>query len=450
MSGGDLPRTLKFATIWLVLGALVFVGYQWRAPRGAADELQRRRAASSRSGAAHDGHYHWPGTHQRPRVDFLVDTGASGTAIPARAGRASSACVGEGAVRSNTAGGSVTGRVVRADLELRGRRARRAPAHGRAAAPRRRRCSAWTCSAGCTGSSATACCASTSAPAREPVRAVTASAGSPRLRRAPSRAAVSRSLARRCVAGVARAGDAPPDRLPAGRRAARRRAASAAGLRDGAPTAASSGASSKGGRTSYLYGTIHVARPNGCFPGRASRSAPSRRATRSRSSSTCSTPAIARPPRRRRPGARRRARCPPRWPSASSGARGRVRRRRRAARLRARAAGRDARRAGGAPRRARPGVRDRPRARRRRARARQAGASRSRRPRRRSRRCACRRRERRSSSSPSSLDELEAAAPRAAASRLAERLGRRRPRRARETTSAGASCARQRRRPRRR
>ena len=31
----DLPRTLKFATIWLVLGAIVFVAYQWRQHEGA-------------------------------------------------------------------------------------------------------------------------------------------------------------------------------------------------------------------------------------------------------------------------------------------------------------------------------------------------------------------------------------------------------------------------------
>ena len=26
----DLPRAIKFATVWLVLGAIVFVGFQWR------------------------------------------------------------------------------------------------------------------------------------------------------------------------------------------------------------------------------------------------------------------------------------------------------------------------------------------------------------------------------------------------------------------------------------
>jgi len=114
----DLPRTLKFATIWLVLGAIVFVGYQWRrhealkatfTAAGGVVEIRR----------SDDGHYHWPGTLNGERVDFLVDTGATGVAIPAsladRLGLPA-----EATVRSSTAGGWVTGRVVRADLALQG------------------------------------------------------------------------------------------------------------------------------------------------------------------------------------------------------------------------------------------------------------------------------------------------------------------------------------------
>jgi aspartyl protease family protein len=114
----DLPRTLKFAIVWLVLGAIVFVGYQWRSheaqkatftTRGGIVEIRR----------GDDGHYHWPGTLNGASVDFLVDTGASGVAIPATlADRLG--LVGEGTVRSSTAGGWTTGRVVRADLALEG------------------------------------------------------------------------------------------------------------------------------------------------------------------------------------------------------------------------------------------------------------------------------------------------------------------------------------------
>ncbi len=114
----DLPRTLKFATIWLVLGMVVFVAYQWRqheaqkatfTARGGIVEIRR----------GDDGHYHWPGTLNGESVDFLVDTGASGVAIPSALAerlRLSS----EETVRSSTAGGWVTGRIVRADLALQG------------------------------------------------------------------------------------------------------------------------------------------------------------------------------------------------------------------------------------------------------------------------------------------------------------------------------------------
>ena len=115
---GDLPGTFKIATIWLVLGAIVFVGYEWR-------RHESLKASFSASGGiveirrGDDGHYHWPGTINGRSVDFLVDTGASGVAIPGElADRLG--LVSEGSVRSSTAGGSVTGRVVRADLVLDG------------------------------------------------------------------------------------------------------------------------------------------------------------------------------------------------------------------------------------------------------------------------------------------------------------------------------------------
>jgi aspartyl protease family protein len=118
MSDRDLPRTLKFATVWLVLGAIVFVGYQWF--RHEAQKATFTTAGGvveiRRSG---DGHYHWPGTLNGEPVDFLVDTGASGVAIPSALAERLRLSA-EGTVRSNTAGGSVTGRLVRADLTLQG------------------------------------------------------------------------------------------------------------------------------------------------------------------------------------------------------------------------------------------------------------------------------------------------------------------------------------------
>jgi len=115
----ELPQSLKFATVWLVLGALVFVGYQWQ-----RHEALKATFTTSADGIVEirrgdDGHYHWPGRLNGASVDFLVDTGASGVAIPAgladRLGLAS-----EGTVQSSTAGGSVVGHVVRGDLVLEG------------------------------------------------------------------------------------------------------------------------------------------------------------------------------------------------------------------------------------------------------------------------------------------------------------------------------------------
>ena len=114
----DLPRTLKFATVWLVLGAIVFVAFQYYrhealkstfTTAGGVIEIRR----------GDDGHYHWPGTLNGERVDFLVDTGATGVAIPAALAERLR-LTGEETVRSATAGGWVTGRVVRADLALQG------------------------------------------------------------------------------------------------------------------------------------------------------------------------------------------------------------------------------------------------------------------------------------------------------------------------------------------
>ena len=74
---------LKFATVWLVLGAIVFLGFQWQRARGAEGDLHDRAAASSRSAAATTATTTGRERSTASAVDFLVDTGASGVAIPA-------------------------------------------------------------------------------------------------------------------------------------------------------------------------------------------------------------------------------------------------------------------------------------------------------------------------------------------------------------------------------
>ena len=113
-----MPAGLKIATIWLLLGGTVFVGIRWWQHEAQRTRFQAAGSAIEirRSG---DGHYHWPGEINGRAIDFLVDTGATGTAIPASLAR-ELGLETIGQVQSNTAGGVVTSQVVRANLLLRG------------------------------------------------------------------------------------------------------------------------------------------------------------------------------------------------------------------------------------------------------------------------------------------------------------------------------------------
>jgi len=118
MRDDDLPGTLKIVTVWLLVGAAVFLGWQWFAHEQAKTRFHiDGGVVEIRRGS--DGHYQWPGTINGRAVDFLVDTGASGVAIPAALGR-ELGLASEGKTTANTAGGSVRGDVMRADLTLRG------------------------------------------------------------------------------------------------------------------------------------------------------------------------------------------------------------------------------------------------------------------------------------------------------------------------------------------
>ena len=58
-----------------------------------------------------DGHYHWPGRINGRAVDFLIDTGATSTAISAALAQELQLDA-LGRVQSNTAAGVVSGQVV--------------------------------------------------------------------------------------------------------------------------------------------------------------------------------------------------------------------------------------------------------------------------------------------------------------------------------------------------
>lgn len=104
----EIPRTWKVVTVWLLLATVLFLAIQaWLAGRQRAQfqavgmgvvELQRAR----------DGHFHWPARVNGKPVEFLVDTGATRTALPGSL--ASRLGIEAGAaVHSSTAGGVVQG-----------------------------------------------------------------------------------------------------------------------------------------------------------------------------------------------------------------------------------------------------------------------------------------------------------------------------------------------------
>ena len=114
----ELSRTFKIVTIWLLLGMLVFLGLQWwmRQQQQTRFQLQGGVVEIARGP---DGHYHWPGSINGRELEFLVDTGATGTAISAQLARELK-LPSLGQVQSNTAGGVVSGRVVSVNLALQG------------------------------------------------------------------------------------------------------------------------------------------------------------------------------------------------------------------------------------------------------------------------------------------------------------------------------------------
>jgi aspartyl protease family protein len=114
----EFPRTLKIATVWMLIGTAVFLGVQ------AFQAQQQKVRFTALAGVielrrAPDGHFHWPGEVNGVRVEFLVDTGATSTALPQRLAERAG-LVPEGRVRSSTAGGTVQGYVARADVALDG------------------------------------------------------------------------------------------------------------------------------------------------------------------------------------------------------------------------------------------------------------------------------------------------------------------------------------------
>lgn len=114
----ELPHGLKITAVWMLLGLALFLGVQaWQHQQAqtrfhAADGVIELRRGP-------DGHYHWPGTINGRPVEFVVDTGATATAISAALAR-ELGLESDGQVQSMTAAGAALGEAVRADVALRG------------------------------------------------------------------------------------------------------------------------------------------------------------------------------------------------------------------------------------------------------------------------------------------------------------------------------------------
>lgn len=114
----ELTSSLKLVTVWLVLGTAVFLGVQhFERQREQTRLTVSERRIEIRRGD--DGHYHWRGRIDGEPVDFLIDTGATHSALSAElAGRLK--LPSQGRIRTQTAAGESSGSVVRADVTLEG------------------------------------------------------------------------------------------------------------------------------------------------------------------------------------------------------------------------------------------------------------------------------------------------------------------------------------------
>lgn len=118
VSRRDLSHTFKLLTIWLLVTLGIFLAIKaWEREREASRfKLAGETIVLQR---ADDGHFHWPGRVGDIEVDFLVDTGATATALPqALAERAGLQPLG--AVRTQTASGTARGFAAKADIALEG------------------------------------------------------------------------------------------------------------------------------------------------------------------------------------------------------------------------------------------------------------------------------------------------------------------------------------------
>ena len=115
-----MPQSLKLVTVWLLIATALFLAVQAMQHRAERSRFSFD-AASGRIELMPPPHvqFHCPGPVNGVAVDFLVDTGATSTALPLALAQEAGLLL-EGSMRSSTAGGVVDGRTARADVALQG------------------------------------------------------------------------------------------------------------------------------------------------------------------------------------------------------------------------------------------------------------------------------------------------------------------------------------------
>lgn len=115
----ELPRTFKVVTVWLLVATALFLAVQTWLNERSQVQFQTLAMGAIELRSDRDGHFHWPGRIGGQPIDFLVDTGATRTALPGPLAKRLGLSEGRG-IRSSTAGGEVRGYETLVDLELEG------------------------------------------------------------------------------------------------------------------------------------------------------------------------------------------------------------------------------------------------------------------------------------------------------------------------------------------
>ena len=115
-ANNELPHGFKLLALWGLVFVAVFLGVLAFQHHQEAMRLQLN-AGRILLQREPDGHFHWRGKVNGVAVEFLVDTGATSTALP-QALAEQAGLEREGAVQSQTAGGVVRGYRSRADIAL--------------------------------------------------------------------------------------------------------------------------------------------------------------------------------------------------------------------------------------------------------------------------------------------------------------------------------------------